>query len=124
MMLRILVVDDDEAVRDSLKLFLEQHGHEVITAKNGRHVVALCGRQKPNVVITDLIMPDFEGIELIIDLLKLKDSPRIVAMSGGGALDKYSLLAMARELGAHAVLEKPFQPETLMLAIDEAARCR
>lgn len=109
-MTRILIVDDDENQRVVMRLILENLGYEVLEAPNGKEGLILFGSAGADVVVTDLIMPEKEGLETIRELRRGNPGLKIVAMSGAG--HQYSL-KVAKFLGANAVLVKPFPPEEL-----------
>src|SRR5690242_5150736 len=102
----ILLIDDDGAVRDSLTLLLETHGYRVITACDGRRGIAAFGEHQPAVVITDILMPEQDGIGAIREMRRLNAKAKIVAMSGGGKVDKADYLTVAEQLGADVGVEK------------------
>lgn len=113
-MARILVVDDEEAVRATLKLVLEKLGHSVSTASNGNEALKRARAEAYDVVLTDIIMPEKEGIELILELRKsTAGRMRIIAMSGGGRSRNLSLLKVAEGFGADAALSKPVSKDAL-----------
>lgn len=114
---RVLLVDDDELVRATLRNLLRQLGHEVTTADNGRDALYRCGKDQFDVVITDILMPEMEGIETILTLKKLSPDVKIIAMSGGGRAGNFEFLKMAERLGADATLRKPFSAEDLTAAV-------
>lgn len=116
----ILVIDDDAIVRRTLQEILESEGHRVSCAENGRHGLVAFGRQRPDLVITDIIMPDQEGIETIVHLRKIWPKGPIIAISGGGRIGNVDFLQMAERIGADAILAKPFEPEELLALV---ARC-
>ena len=119
-MARILIIDDEELVRLTLRQMLERAGHDVEEARNGREGLDVY-RQKPaELVITDIIMPEKEGIETIIELRRDYPEVRIVAISGGGRMKDMDYLRLAREFGAHCVLAKPFQIADVLDAIRDA----
>lgn len=101
----ILVVDDDEVMRDLLRRVLERSGYEVVTATDGRDGVERLRRRAVDVTITDMRMPVMDGIEFIQTLVAEQPSIRIIAVSGVDDWDNY--LKTARSLGAKAVLRKP-----------------
>jgi CheY-like chemotaxis protein len=118
-MARILVIDDDPDVRLLTKVMLESAGHEVVLAANGREGLEAHRRHGPDVVVTDLFMPDKEGIETIAELQRDCPGARIIAMSGGGrSANSARYLSMATTLGVGAVLSKPFDSRTLLAAVD------
>jgi DNA-binding response OmpR family regulator len=101
---------------------LASGGHEVTLAANGSEGILAYRRHPPDVVITDLVMPDKEGFETIADLRREHPGARIVAMSGGGRISGSSYLATARLLGVGALLPKPFDTRTLLAAVDGATK--
>jgi CheY-like chemotaxis protein len=119
---RILLVEDDDAVREILRKALVAAGHEVDEASNGDVAVASYRRQAADLVITDLVMPDKDGLETIMELRRMDPSVRIVAMSGGGrTLGPGQLyLESARALGARQILSKPFTVGALLKAVGDA----
>lgn len=119
-MSRILLIDDDDALRKMLRLTLTGMGHSVVEARNGREGVALDATQQPDLVLTDIIMPDKEGIETILEIRRQHPETRIIAMSGGGRVNARDYLVMARRFGARYVLEKPFSNGEMALAIESA----
>jgi DNA-binding NtrC family response regulator len=120
-MARILLIDDDEWLRQMLRLTLIELGHEVVDAPNGMHALLLHSTYDIEVVLTDIIMPEKEGIATIIELRR-KLGARIVAMSGGGRISAHDCLELARRLGAIAVLAKPFSTTEMTTAIERALR--
>ena len=116
-MARILVIDDNEMVRDVLSDLLEEDGHEVRTATEGRHGLALLADFTADVVITDILMPGQEGIETIQELRAKNPETKIVAISGGGTRYGLSFLEMAEKLGAHATLSKPIDVNELTAVV-------
>ena len=121
-MARILLVDDDDAVRAILRRALVAAGHEVEEAANGALAVAAYRRQPADLVITDLVMPEKDGLEAIMELRRLDPTVKIIAMSGGGrALGPGQLyLESARLFGAVEVLSKPFTASALLTAVSDA----
>jgi CheY-like chemotaxis protein len=119
---RILLIDDDESFRKMLRLTLAHLGHTVSEVGNGREGVHVQSVEPADVVFTDIIMPDQEGLETIIALRRTQPDVRIVAMSGGGRVDARDYLSMAQRLGARCVLEKPFSNAALQHAITTALR--
>jgi CheY-like chemotaxis protein len=121
-MSRILIVEDTKLMRESLVDVLNAVGHEVITADNGVEAVEIAASgEQFDLVITDIIMPEMDGIQAILELQTMMPEIRIIAISGGSArLEKAQGLDTARRLGAFAVLEKPFEVDTLLNTIDAA----
>lgn len=113
----ILVIDDDPDTLDLLKGTLEGAGHEVIVAPNGRVGVQVYRERRPDLVVTDLFMPEQEGLETIKQMrMEFPDSV-IVAMSGRPTSE--TMLSVAKRLGATAALQKPFLPEELLMLVEE-----
>jgi DNA-binding response OmpR family regulator len=112
-MARVLVLEDDGALGIIMRSALEDGGHEVMVAADGRIGLRVFGASKFDVVITDMLMPDMDGIEIVRTLRAYRSAVKIVAISGGGALDHGDLLGTARRLGADATLAKPFAPHAL-----------
>jgi len=114
---RILLIDDDATVRYALRQLLERAGHVVDEAEDGQAGVERYAARGADVVVTDIIMPNQEGIETIIRLRRLTPSLPIIAMSGGGRSGNRDFLAMAEKLGAAKVTAKPFRPKELVEAV-------
>ncbi len=117
-MARILVIDDDPAMRRMVSRILADAGYEVIEAKDGREALKQMAAFDPVVIVTDIVMPEMEGIEFILHVRKLQPGAKVIAMSGGGkAATRELFLRMAKSLGADTVLEKPFGADTLLDAV-------
>ena len=112
--MKILVIDDEQAVRYALTRILESNGFEVAAAPDGLRGMALFRHQHPDLVITDLIMPEQEGIQTIQQLRKEDPNIKILAISGGGRLVNIDFLQLAARLGADEVLAKPFESQELL----------
>ncbi|QJR14305.1 response regulator transcription factor [Usitatibacter palustris] len=119
-MARILVIDDNEDIRMVVADVLEAAGHEVAQAADGASGIQLQRTRPAAVVVTDIVMPEKEGIETIRDLRAEFPDLKIIAMSG--ALKSSTHLYMARELGAHKVLHKPFGPGILVEYVNALLR--
>ncbi|MET0262637.1 MAG: response regulator [Rariglobus sp.] len=115
--MRILVVDDDELFRTMLRAMLEQLGHTVTEASDGRHALEVYQAAEFDLVLTDLIMPGKEGIETILALRKINREVKIIAMSGGGRVTSMDYLDIARQVGAKRLLKKPFTQRELQVTI-------
>ncbi|MFZ1057324.1 MAG: response regulator [Opitutaceae bacterium] len=119
--LAILVADDVEDIRLTCQMLLEEFGHNVVCAPNGSEACRLLREGEFDLVITDVIMPGRDGLELIIQLKREHSPVRILAMSGGGRYTRGTdCLNLARNLGAHAVVMKPFDVKQLLAGIDVA----
>lgn len=119
-MAKILLIDDDDLFRDMLASALEREGHVVHQATNGIQGLKMFRAEQSDLVITDIVMPEKEGLDTIRDLRRDFPSARIIAMSGGLANDSRLYLLMAEKFGARAVLAKPFPIEELYLAVNSA----
>ncbi len=118
-MRKILIIDDEPYILLMLKKMLEKAGFEVDLASNGREGMALFQKDSADLVITDIIMPDKEGLELILEMKKLRPELKIIAMSGGGRISPESYLECARHFGAEKVFQKPFRQKDLVSAVLE-----
>src|ERR1700738_2092640 len=105
---KILVIDDDHLVLYTLTRILERNGYEVVTATDGRRAMAIFRDERPDVVITDLIMPEQEGIETIMMIRHERPEVGVIAISGGARSRNFDYLRMAGSLGAAEVIRKPF----------------
>jgi DNA-binding response OmpR family regulator len=114
----ILVIDDDASVREVVSEMLRLEGHDVTIAENGREAIPLLAANHFDLVITDLIMPEKEGIETISEIRRTDSRIPIVAISGGGRLGPGDYLETARYIGADATLAKPFARQELLATIE------
>jgi DNA-binding NtrC family response regulator len=114
---RILVIDDDQAVRFTLEAILTSAGYEVMLADTGISGMRLYRTAPPDLVITDIIMPDQEGIETIIEIRRKDPGAKIIAISGGGRYANGHFLELAMGLGANAALAKPFDLDELLAVV-------
>ena len=117
-MARILLIDDDDLVRQTVRGILERAGHKVTEATDGAEGLQQATAQRPDLILTDILMPNEDGIEFILKLRKADAKAKIIAMSGGGSVQPVQLLAMARELGADDCLSKPFARAALLAKIE------
>lgn len=118
-MAKILVVDDDAQVRQLLRRLLTRSGYDVSEAGDGAAAQRIVETEPIDLLITDIIMPEKEGIELITMMRKSRPSLPIIAISGGGHADSEQYLEIARLLGAKRVLGKPFDVDELLTAVAE-----
>jgi DNA-binding response OmpR family regulator len=116
---RILIIDDDEQVLTMLQQLLEREGYEVITAPDGKAGMRLFREEGADLIITDILMPEKDGLETIIELRKDYPDVRIMAISGGGEIEPRFYLHFANEFGALSILTKPFEREELLAAVRE-----
>lgn len=108
----ILVIEDDEPYRNMLGAALECEGYRVTLAENGRLGVLAFENDPADLVLTDVVMPEQEGIETIMDLKRKYPDLKIIAMSGG-VTHSETYLKICRQIGAHATLSKPFSLDKL-----------
>lgn len=112
-MAKVLVIDDDPKVRSVVARFVELEGHTVVQAANGKEAIGQLQGDPADLVISDIFMPEMDGIEVLIELREHFPAAKLVAMSGGGAIAATHVLKTAKALGAVAVLEKPFDLEDI-----------
>ncbi len=118
-MTRVLVIDDDDQVRETLKEVLKRAGYEVKGARDGMEGMRLFRNEGADLVIADIIMPEKDGLETIRELREGFPEAKILAISGGGDVDPRFYLHCARELGALRTLAKPFGRKELLDTVDE-----
>jgi DNA-binding response OmpR family regulator len=116
---RILLIDDNESLRTSLRRTLVRAGHDVTDVPGADAALREYRRERPDLVITDIVMPDKEGLETIRELRKLDPNAKIIAMSGVAEGRAHPYLTLALRLGASSALEKPFSREEVLTAIAE-----
>jgi DNA-binding response OmpR family regulator len=115
---RILIIDDDLAVRDTLIVILEERGYEVITAVNGQQGLAVFRREQPDLLVTDIVMPVKEGLQTIREIREERPDMKIIAISGGSRTERHDFLEIARQLGAWDVIVKPFDADDFVARVD------
>jgi DNA-binding response OmpR family regulator len=111
---RILIIDDDALVRDTVVRILGRKGYQTLVAPDGLRGLSVVRAERPDLVITDIIMPDQEGLATIREIRKEQPDTPILAISGGGRLGNIDYLKIARLLGADEILPKPFSPTELL----------
>jgi DNA-binding response OmpR family regulator len=116
-MARILVIDDDEQVLDMLYESLTREGYDVLRASNGEQGLRLYRQEPVDLIITDIIMPEKEGLETIIELRRDFPDVKIIAMSGGGRIGTKDYLHLAKIFGVQRTFTKPVAREQLLDAI-------
>ena len=117
-MAQLLVIDDDELVRNTLASMLSSAGHTVATAVDGRAGTRAAATAAYDVILVDILMPEKEGIETIIELRRRQPAIKLVAISGGGRTDSVDFLDLAKQLGADAALRKPIAKKRLVETVD------
>lgn len=115
----ILIVEDEKELREMLKISLIRHNFTVFEAVNGRDAITHFKPSSTDLVVTDLIMPEEDGLKVIMKLKEVKPSIKIVAISGGGKAGPGSYLNLAKALGADAIYSKPFSINDLIVKIEE-----
>jgi YesN/AraC family two-component response regulator len=121
-MARILIIDDEPQIRSMLTLMLEREGYEIVEAPDGVAGIKIYRQNPADLIITDLIMPNKDGIGMIIDLKKEFPDVKIIAMSGGGLNKPDGYLKGAKKLGAACTLTKPIDREEMLKAVRETLK--
>jgi len=115
----ILIVEDDNDLRTMLKVSLNRRRFIVLEAENGKEALTHFKPSVTDLVITDLIMPEEDGLKVIMRMRELKPSIKIIAISGGGKAGPGSYLNLAKALGADAIYSKPFSVNDMITKIEE-----
>ena len=128
-MRKVLIIDDEEDIRDALQMVLQSAGYHVWTASNGNEGIELQRSNPVDVIITDIIMPEKDGVSTIRELRQEFPGIRIIAISGGGGIDPVTYkpeaiktsayLVAAKEAGADRIFTKPFERKDLIQAVDD-----
>jgi len=118
-MAKILIIDDEAAIAVMLRRMVEKAGHEARTATNGAEGLELFKTFCPDLLITDIVMPEKEGLELIIELRRNNPKLKIIAISGGGRFNYEGYLNSAKYLGANKIYQKPLDLKEMMNGISE-----
>jgi len=116
-MARILVIDDELSILEVLRKILQFEGYDVVTAANGEDGLELFRQTPCDLVITDMVMPEKDGLQTILDLRKEKPDLPVIAMSGGGTISKERYLVVAGYLDRVVTLAKPFSVESIIEAV-------
>lgn len=116
-MTRILVIDDEESIREMLRAMLEREGYDVLDASNGAEGIKLCVNDPADLLITDIIMPEKDGMETIVEFRREFPDTKIIAISGGDRVEPGAYLEMAKKLGAADTFTKPFEREEILAAV-------
>ena len=120
----ILLVEDDNELREMLKTALLRRKYTVMEASNGREAIIRIKPSITDLVITDLIMPEEDGLKVILKFKEIKPAIKIIAISGGGKAGPGGYLNLAKALGADAVFSKPFSTNDLIAKIEDLLPCR
>src|ERR1700743_2913390 len=106
---KVLLIDDDQVLLDLMARAFTQAGYVTLTAENGRKGLNLIDAYQPNLVVTDIVMPEMEGIGAILQIKRKPQPPKIIAISGAGPGGRGDSLSWAKHLGADEALAKPFR---------------
>ncbi|WP_413203572.1 response regulator [Rhodospirillum sp. A1_3_36] len=120
--MRILVIDDEDLARFTLREMLVSLGHEVLEARDGREGLARLGPGGVDLVVTDILMPNMDGVEFVMTARKDWPNLKVIAISGGGRTRNLDFLELAKDYGAAATLSKPFNKADLLSALEAASR--
>ncbi|HOW09751.1 MAG TPA: response regulator [Bacteroidales bacterium] len=115
----ILIIEDDKDLRDMLKTALRRKDHVVLEAENGKEALIHFKPGVTDLIITDLLMPEEDGLKVIMKMREIRHDIKLIAISGGGSGGPGSYLDLARALGADAVYSKPFPVNELLAKIDD-----
>jgi len=116
---KILLVDDEEAIRKMVRVILDDDLYDIQDAANGLEAKALLEKQSFDLIITDVIMPDCDGIELVMETRRKRPGTKVIVMSGGGRVRAGHYLDLAGKLGATRVFEKPFDTADLRQTVQK-----
>src|SRR5688572_15176682 len=115
--MKILIIDDDALVRMTMKNVLKKLEYTVFEAEDGNKGLEIYQKEKPDIVITDMLMPEKEGLQTLSEIKALNPKAKIIAMSAGGNLKNMSYLQVAKKMGADGILSKPVTPDELVAII-------
>lgn len=115
----ILVIDDEDAVRTLLRNYLESEGYSVCMARDGKQALQLFDQYPADLIITDVFMPEQDGLEVLAALRRKRSAIPVIVISGGGRMYVHDVLHIAKTLGATRVLDKPIALELLLTTVQE-----
>ena len=118
-MAKVLLVEDDELVRYALTELLEEAGHQVFVRENGYKIIEYVECNPVDIVLTDIVMPEVDGIEVLTAMRKSFPDLPVIALSGGGRISGADYLQMAEVIGAKRTIAKPVKPDVLLDAVAE-----
>jgi two-component system, chemotaxis family, chemotaxis protein CheY len=121
-MKKILVIEDNLIVRNTVMRILQNAGYTVVTANDGLQGFDMFRKEQPDLVISDIIMPQQEGIGTIRQILAERPGAKIIAISGGGRIGNTDFLQIAKKMGAVDALQKPFDPDDLLGRINNCLK--
>lgn len=111
---KFLLVDDNEELLEVQSAYLTAHGQEVFLAHNGRAALQILKNEPVDILVTDIIMPEMEGFETIMEVRKITPDLPIIVVSGGGRVGASDYLSMAKSMGAQSTMSKPVSPAALL----------
>ena len=117
--IKILIVDDNESFLELLNEYLRDNNYDVVSCLTAVDAKDIFVKFAPNIVITDIVMPEVDGIELLVSLRKIKPDIRVIAMSGGNKGHGDTYLQVADKLGANTILNKPFNLSDLLREVEK-----
>ena len=118
-MAHILVIDDDPVLLQVIRLTLEAAGHTVLRCNNGRKALDIVSHRHTDLIVTDILMPEMDGVEMLRQVRRLRPDLPVLAISGGSRGNADDYLGMAKVFGATTTLSKPFHPQDLLTAVTE-----
>ncbi|MCP4020791.1 MAG: response regulator [Desulfobacteraceae bacterium] len=118
-MAKILIIEDDEKFRKMLRFLLEESGHKIFEAADGREGMSIFRRGAVDLIITDIFMPEQDGLGVLREVIKGYPDMKTIVISGGGKIGAYQYLEYAEQFGADKTLAKPFENEELLAIVDE-----
>jgi CheY-like chemotaxis protein len=119
-MARILIIDDDKMVLNMLRQVLEGAQHTVVEASNGEVAMRLWREHPADLIITDILMPEKDGLEVIRELRRDCPTVKVIALSGGSRKVHFDALDVAKRFGAMSTLEKPFELKEFLTTVETA----
>jgi DNA-binding response OmpR family regulator len=120
----ILIVDDDPLIRETLRYPLEQKGYRVLAADDGVHAMEVIGGSNVDIVLLDILMPNKEGLETLLEIKRRFPGAVVHVMSGGGSRNKTDFLTIAAKFGADGIIRKPFTSRDLLRLIESGGNAR
>ena len=118
-MINVVLIDDNESSIDLITSFLPNENYSLFSTLSAKTGIEYIKNNQVDILITDIIMPEVSGLEIISEMIKIKSNLKIIAISGGGAINTEQFLSLANGLGAHKVLQKPFVADDLLSALKE-----
>jgi len=118
-MAKICLIEDEAMIRETLNRILQKLGHEVVTCSDGAQGLIEITKNSYDIVLTDIIMPEVEGIEILQTVKKVSPTTKVIAMSGGGRVGNTDFLEIASSLGADAIIYKPVTKTDFMEALNK-----